>query len=88
VRLFWRGATRTGAILGLVTGFVLWAYCSFLPSFGEGRCPVRAVFDDGLFGLSWLRPQALFGTEGMDPLIHALFWSMTLNAFAFCLARF
>ena len=43
------------------------------------------MFTEGLFGLAWLRPQALFGTEGMDPLIHALFWSLTLNAAAFCL---
>ncbi len=83
--LFWRGATRTGAILGLLTGFVLWAYCSFLPSFGPGAVLPEAIFHDGLFGLAWLRPQALFGTGGMDPLIHALFWSLTLNATAFCI---
>jgi Na+/proline symporter/signal transduction histidine kinase len=83
--LFWRGATRTGAILGLVTGFTVWAYASFLPSFGPGAALSEAVFQGGLFGIGWLRPQALFGTEGMDPLVHALFWSMTLNALAFCL---
>jgi Na+/proline symporter/nitrogen-specific signal transduction histidine kinase len=83
--IFWRGATRVGAILGLVTGFVVWAYTSFLPSFGPDAALSQAVFDQGLFGLSWLRPQALFGTEGMDPLTHALFWSLTLNAAAFCL---
>ncbi len=83
--LFWRGATRTGAILGLVTGFSVWAFASFLPSFGPGAALSETVFQDGLFGLHWLRPQALFGTEGMDPMVHALFWSLTLNALAFCL---
>ncbi|MBA3911518.1 MAG: sodium:solute symporter [Rhodobacter sp.] len=83
--LFWRGATRTGAILGLVTGFVVWAFTSFLPSFGPGAALSDAVFTQGLFGLAWLRPQALFGTDTMDPMIHALFWSMTLNVIAFCL---
>jgi Na+/proline symporter/signal transduction histidine kinase len=82
--IFWRGATRTGAILGLVTGLVVWAYTSFLPSFGPGAALPEAVFSDGLFGLSWLRPRALFGTEAMDPMIHALFWSITLNIIAFC----
>jgi signal transduction histidine kinase len=71
--------------MGLVTGFVLWAYTSFLPSFGPGAALSQAMFDQGLFGLSWLRPRALFGTEGLDPLTHALFWSLTLNAAAFCL---
>ena len=33
--------------------------------------------------ISWLRPQALFGVEAMDPLTHALFWSLMLNATAF-----
>ncbi len=82
--LYWRGATRVGAILGLLTGFAIWAYTSFLPSFGPGAVLSEAVFLDGLFGLSWLRPQALFGTDGMDPLTHALFWSLALNTAAFC----
>ncbi|WP_149586979.1 ATP-binding protein [Tabrizicola flagellatus] len=83
--IFWRGATRTGAILGLVTGFVVWAYTSFLPSFGPGAALSAQVFAEGAFGLSWLRPHALFGTEAMDPMIHALFWSLTLNTIAFCI---
>jgi Na+/proline symporter/nitrogen-specific signal transduction histidine kinase len=83
--IFWRGATRTGAILGLAVGFVVWAFTSFLPSFGPGAALPQAVFDQGLFGLSWLRPLALFGTEAMDPMIHALFWSMALNSIAFCI---
>ncbi|WP_309666804.1 ATP-binding protein [Tabrizicola sp.] len=83
--IFWRGATRVGAIAGLVTGFVVWGYCSFLPSFGPGAVFASSVFAEGPFGIGWLRPLGLFGTGGMDPLIHALFWSMTLNATAFFL---
>ena len=83
--IFWRGATRTGAILGLVTGLGVWAYTSFLPSFGPGAALPEAIFTDGLFGLAWLRPHSLFGTQAMDPIIHALFWSMALNVLAFCL---
>lgn len=83
--IFWRGATQTGAILGLVTGLTVWAYTSFLPSFGPGAALSEAVFTDGLMGVTWLRPHSLFGTEAMDPIIHALFWSMALNVLAFCL---
>ncbi|MDX5351125.1 MAG: sodium:solute symporter, partial [Paracoccaceae bacterium] len=83
--LFWRGATRPGAMLGLVIGFTVWAYTSFLPSFGPGAVLSEAVFTQGLFGLAWLRPYSLFGTQAMDPMTHALFWSLTLNALAFCL---
>ena len=81
--LFWRGATRSGAFAGLGVGFVLWLYTLFLPSFGPDTILPQAVFEQGLFGLAWLRPQALFGIAGMDPLMHAVMWSMMLNTGAF-----
>ncbi len=81
--IFWRGATRVGAAAGLVTGFVVWAYTLFLPSFGPDAVIAAQVFEAGPWGVSWLRPRALFGVEGMDPLVHAIFWSMVLNATAF-----
>ena len=43
----------------------------------------QSVFDHGPFGIGWLRPQGLFGVQAMDPLMHALFWSLILNATAF-----
>jgi hypothetical protein len=33
--------------------------------------------------MGWLRPQALFGIEGLDPLVHAVVWSMLFNSGAF-----
>ncbi|PVA10468.1 sodium:solute symporter [Pelagivirga sediminicola] len=82
--LVWRGATRTGALAGLGVGFALWLYCLLLPSFGPGVIVPQSVMDHGLFGLSWLRPQAMFWTGGMDPLVHAVMWSVGLNTAAFC----
>ena len=81
--IFWRGATRVGAAAGLSIGFVTWAYTMFLPSFGPDGAISAQVFADGAFGIGWLRPQALFGVGGMDPLLHAVFWSMVLNTAAF-----
>ncbi|QCO55064.1 sodium:solute symporter [Pseudorhodobacter turbinis] len=82
--IFWRGATRTGAIWGLCLGFAVWAYTLFLPSFGADGVLSEQILVQGPLGLGWLRPQALFGVAGMDPLIHALFWSIALNTFTFC----
>ncbi|MFY0311694.1 ATP-binding protein [Leisingera sp. D0M16] len=82
--LFWRGATRSGALAGLTVGFAIWLYTMLLPALGGGLLPEH-ILREGLFGLSWLRPQALFGIEGMDPTVHAVMWSMSLNATAFCL---
>ncbi|MBC7133684.1 MAG: sodium:solute symporter [Roseovarius sp.] len=83
--LFWRGATRTGALAGVLLGAAIWLYSLFLPSFGASALLPQAVLDQGPWGLGWLRPQALFGAEGMDPVIHALMWSLLLNVAAFIL---
>ncbi|APG46693.1 sensor histidine kinase [Phaeobacter porticola] len=80
--LFWRGATRSGALAGLSVGFSVWLYTMLLPELGGGLLPV-GFLSEGLFGLSWLRPHALFGIEGLDATVHAVLWSMTLNTAAF-----
>ena len=81
--LFWRDATRIGAISGLAAGFVLWAYTLFLPSFEGQLLLSSSVLADGPWGIEVLRPQALFGLEGMDPLVHAVVWSVGLNTLIF-----
>ncbi len=78
--LFWRGATRRGAIAGLVTGFAVWAYTLLLPAVGAFSAEMLTF---GPAGLEILRPQALFGFTGMDSLVHAIFWSIGLNTLAF-----
>jgi Na+/proline symporter/nitrogen-specific signal transduction histidine kinase len=81
--IFWRGATRKGALAGLTVGFAVWLYTSYLPSFGTGTLLPASFFETGPLGISWLNPRALFGMTGMDPLLHAVFWSLSLNTIAF-----
>ena len=81
--IFWRGATRAGAFCGLGTGFALWIFTMLLPSFGVDVALSKDTFEQGLLGISWLRPQALFGIDGLDPTVHAVVWSMSLNTLAF-----
>lgn len=81
--IFWRGATGIGAAAGLAVGYLIWLYCSFLPSFGEGVVLATSVFTDGPWGIGWLRPQALFGIEGLDPTVHAVVWSLACNTLFF-----
>lgn len=81
--IFWRGATRSGALVGLVIGTALWAYTLFLPSFGGDFILDADVLSNGPWGISLLRPQALFGLSGMDPLVHAVVWSVGMNALCF-----
>ncbi len=81
--IFWRGATRTGAVAGLLIGFILWAYTLFLPSFNGDFILSAAVLESGPWGIEALRPQSLLGMTGMDPLVHAVIWSVGINALAF-----
>ncbi|MQQ10025.1 sodium:solute symporter [Epibacterium sp. SM1979] len=81
--LFWRGATRNGALAGIAVGFTVWLYCMLLPAMGQGVFS-DSVMHNGPWGVAWLRPHALFGLEGLDPTVHAVFWSLSFNTVVFC----
>ncbi|WP_207061498.1 sodium:solute symporter family protein [Motiliproteus sp. SC1-56] len=78
--LFWRGGNKAGAIAGLLAGFMTWLYTLVLPTFiaQDGFQPL--LLSDGPWGISWLRPQALFGLENLSPVSHSVFWSLLFNA--------
>ncbi|TYB89712.1 ATP-binding protein [Oceaniovalibus sp. ACAM 378] len=81
--IYWRGGTRAGAASGLIVGFAIWAWTLLLPGFGTGAVISATVLAEGPFGLGWLRPQALFGISGIDPVVHATLWSIGLNTLVF-----
>ena len=81
--IFWRGASRSGAAAGLIVGFAVWGYTMFVPSFGESALMSARVLSEGPWGIGLLHPRALFGFTGLDPLVHAVFWSVTLNLISF-----
>src|SRR5690606_3102051 len=76
--MYWRGATRAGALGGLIGGSLVWAYTLMLPSVARSGW-IGADFLDGPFGLTFLAPQRLFGLSGFDELTHSLFWSLLVN---------
>lgn len=77
--IYWRRATRAGAVAGLAAGFALWTYTLALPSIAKSGWLPSAFLEEGLFGAALLRPQQLFGLGGLDEISHALFWSMLAN---------
>jgi phosphoserine phosphatase RsbU/P len=77
--LYWPRGNRIGAITGLAAGFAVWCYALLFPSLVQAGRWHPAILSDGPFGISLLRPEALFGLSGLDPWTHALFWSMFLN---------
>ncbi len=77
--LFWPRANRNGAMLGLCAGFFIWIYTMLLPSFvASGWIPTGLV-EQGPWGISWLRPEGLFGLTRLPALVHTVFWSMLAN---------
>ena len=78
--IYWKGGTRAGALAGLSAGFALWAYTLMLPSIAKSGWLSTAFMNEGLFGVSLLRPEQLLGLAGLDNLTHALLWSLLANA--------
>lgn len=79
--IFWKTASKNGAKAGIIAGFIIWFYTLIIPSISSVHLINDHVVQSGLFGISWLKPNALFGLEEFDPITHALFWSMLFNVF-------
>jgi signal transduction histidine kinase len=77
--LFWKEGTRVGAITGLLAGFLIWSYTLLLPSFAKSGWLAIGFVENGLWGIALLKPQELFGLQGLDEISHCMFWSMLLN---------
>jgi PAS domain S-box-containing protein len=77
--IFWRGGTRAGALAGLSAGFVLWLHTMLLPALAKSGSIGSGLVRDGLFGLSFLRSENLFGLTGLDSVTHSVFWTLTMN---------
>jgi Na+/proline symporter/CheY-like chemotaxis protein len=77
--LIWRRANARGAIAGLTTGFLVWAYLLFLPSLGayDHSWIASTVLGFLLPGLSMFEPQYA------DPLVNATIFSLLVNTLAF-----
>ncbi len=80
-----RRGSRAGALAGIATGFALWLYTLLLPALAGAGWVAPDLLTDGPGGIGWLRPQALFGLGGLDPLSHAVLWSLGANAAAYIL---
>ncbi len=75
--MYWKGGAKAGAMTGLSAGFLIWFFTLPFPALLGGAG--GGVLEEGLLGMGLLRPNALFGLEGFDPISHAAFWSLFFN---------
>ncbi len=77
--IYWKRATKKGAVAGMIGGFIVWAFTlPMLNMIEVGLCP-KSIMTEGLWGLSFLKPQSLFGLEMSDQISHSVFWSLLVN---------
>ncbi|OAB56696.1 sodium:solute symporter [Phormidium willei BDU 130791] len=83
--VFWQRATKRGALASLLAGFAFWGYTLLAPTLASAGWAFEELVAEGLWGVALLRPNALFGLEGWDPLVHGFFWSMSASITAYVL---
>ncbi|MGV1011922.1 MAG: ATP-binding protein [Flavobacterium sp.] len=77
--LFWRRGSRLGAVYSIIVGFIICIYTLLVP-YSIGITNSESAFiSDGLFGFHLLKPFQLFGLDYLQPVPHALFWSLLFN---------
>ncbi|MFC4843306.1 NahK/ErcS family hybrid sensor histidine kinase/response regulator [Bradyrhizobium sp. GCM10023182] len=81
--LFWQRANKIGASIGIAVGFLIWAYTLLLPSAAPLWPAFAEIVRHGPWQLGFLKPNALFGLEGLDPISHATLWSLAANLIGF-----
>lgn len=81
--LYWRRGNKSGAISGILLGFLIWFYTLLIPSLIKSGWWQSGILENGPFGISILKPTELFGLSGLDIWTNSLFWSMFLNIGAY-----
>ncbi len=74
--IFWLRGSKEAAVTGIIVGFIICFFTLLIPySFGNNNEFVA----NGYFGIRLLKPFQLFGLDYLQPIPHALFWSLFFN---------
>ncbi len=81
--IFWKTGTRSGALGGLIAGFIVWTYTLLIPTMVQAGLFPQSFVTQGPFGIEFLNPFHLFNLnvsyDGLDNIAHAVFWSLLAN---------
>ncbi|MCX7913228.1 MAG: ATP-binding protein [Thermodesulfovibrionales bacterium] len=79
IGLYWKRGTKTGAIAGLIAGFVVWFYTLIIPALMEAGLIQQSSFIGQLTKSEFLNVRSLFGITGLEKWTHVVFWSLLFN---------
>ncbi len=78
--MLWKKGNQKGTMIGIIAGFVVWFYTLLLPTLIRSNfLGDITMLTNGPFGISFLKPYALFGLEGFNKISHSFFWSIFIN---------
>ncbi len=83
--LFWRRGSSKGAKYGIIIGFLVTVYTLVIPFTIDSQLITTSFINEGMFGLSFLKPYELFGLQIFEPVSHAFFWSLFFNFMVYVL---
>ncbi|MCX8480758.1 MAG: ATP-binding protein, partial [Sediminibacterium sp.] len=81
--IYWKNATKNGALIGIIAGFVIWFYTLILPALISAGYIEKSFLMNGPMHIAWLKPTALFGLENIEFISHGFFWSVLINVFCY-----
>lgn len=81
--MYWKGASKYGALAGILAGFSIWFVTLVIPSIISAGLLPQSILEEGLFGIKLLKPFSLLGLTGLDSIIHSFFWSLFFNCLLF-----
>lgn len=81
--IFWKRGSKNGAVTGIVLGFLVCLYTLLIP-YALGMTNSTSHFlTEGPWGNTLLRPFELFGLNYLEPIPHAVFWSLLINILSY-----
>ncbi|MCG8321950.1 MAG: sensor histidine kinase [Cytophagales bacterium] len=86
--IYWKGATRRGAVAGIIAGFVIWFYTLTVPAMVSSNILGQSILTEGPFGISLLKPQQFLGLTSLSYINNGFFWSLFFNLVTFFVASF
>ncbi|PWA05798.1 sensor histidine kinase [Flavobacterium psychrotolerans] len=81
--LFWKRGSNKAAVVGIILGFVVCIYTLLIPyAIGITRYTSQFI-QEGPWGIEVLKPFQLFGLDYLEPIPHAVFWSLFFNLMSY-----